>query len=545
MADKRIGVLLIGAEIEENLAIRYLGACLAVRGHAAAIVHCCSSQDFANVLTEIRRKHPEIIAISMAFQSQAAMHLDLAAEIRRQGFTGHLIVGGHFPTFEYQTILEQHPAVDSVGRFDGEETIVALADVIASGGDLTAVPNLVYRVQGNLWATPCRNAFPDLDALPFPLRTTPPRKRFGENIASIAASRGCWHSACLYCCIGAFHKPKNASFSLRSPENVAREIAELFDQHGIRIFQFQDDNFTLATKDLTLARFESLAKALRAAGIDTQKLAFFIKARPDAIDEQIAGALRDLGCASVFLGIENASKTGLAALIRAAGIDHIEEAIRALRTREIAVNYNLLVFYPKATVEEYRANIDFVAAHPDLPFDLGRAEIVAGSRLEKDIRARGLLRGSWPWWDYVLLDPVMNRMCDVFRLALRPPDSPYGPTTFQMIDIVQHAAVVAKLCPGISAQSFAQEAAAIVRTWNQTILHAMRQICALAEEDDPKPGISHLQADIDTGARTTRQHVEELRAALTNYQRTHKTFQRFGVEDALDGNTLLRKLFKY
>ena len=544
MADKRIGVVLIGAEIEENLAIRYLAAVLSAKGHLATITPCCGTQDFHNATAEIRRTCPQLVAISIAFQTQATMYLDLAEEIRREGFDGHIIVGGHFPTFEFQRILEQYPAIDSVGRFDGEETISALADTLATGADLSTVPNLVYRCNGGLRENACRHAFPDLDALPFPVRTAPPRKRFAENVASLVSSRGCWHSACLYCCIGAFHRQKTAKFSLRSPENVAHEIAELVEKHGVRVFQFQDDNFILATRDLTLSRLDALSKALRAADVDTQSIALFIKARPDAIDEHVGDALRGLGCTGVFLGIENASKTGLASLIRAAGIEHIEHALAVLRARDIAITYNLLIFHPNAKSEEYQDNVDFVSAHPEIPFDIGRAEIVAGSPLEKKVRALGLLRGSWPWWDYVLADPAMNRRCDCFRYALRQPDSSYGMATFQMIDINYHSAVLTRLCPGPAARSFAQETESIIRTWNETAIHAMKQIAELSEVDVPLSGMDQLRAEIEEGAKVVQHRAEKLRISLSNYQRARKTFRRFGVEDAIDDNRLLRRLLR-
>ena len=295
MAVQPIAAVLIGAELEENLAIRYLAAAIAARGHTAIIAPCAAANDFQTVIDRIRETRPKLVAISIAFQTEARKYLELANEIRSRGFDGHIIVGGHFPTFEFREILQQYPAVDSVGRFDGEELILALADALASGAEIAHVPNLVYRDDGTIRENPCKHSFPDLDALPLPVRDQQPRQRFGENAAAILSSRGCWHSACLYCCIGAFHRQKKTSFRLRSPQNVAHEIAELVDKHDVRIFHFQDDNFTLATRDVTLARFDALAKALREARVDTNSIALFIKARPDAIDELVADALRQLG----------------------------------------------------------------------------------------------------------------------------------------------------------------------------------------------------------------------------------------------------------
>ena len=90
------------------------------------------------------------------------------------------------------------------------------------------------------------------------MRNDRPQVRLGENFATLVASRGCWHSACAYCCIGAFHaKKKGPRHALRSVENIAKEIAWLYHKQGVRLFQFHDDNFLQANmKRTTIERLD-------------------------------------------------------------------------------------------------------------------------------------------------------------------------------------------------------------------------------------------------------------------------------------------------
>ncbi|HOS44816.1 MAG TPA: cobalamin B12-binding domain-containing protein, partial [Armatimonadota bacterium] len=113
-------VLFIGAEDEENLAIRSLAAFVRAAGIRAKIAPFCRTAQTDGVLRAAARLRPHVIAVSMPFQSLASDFFRLIARLREAGYRGHVVVGGHFPTFEYARILETQPGIDSVMRFEGE-----------------------------------------------------------------------------------------------------------------------------------------------------------------------------------------------------------------------------------------------------------------------------------------------------------------------------------------------------------------------------------------------------------------------------------------
>jgi len=95
-------VLFIASEDEENLSVRYPAAALIQAGHAIEIAPFSAPKDTGQVLKQIKKFRPGLIAISIAFQSKAPAFFDLIRKIRAAGFSGHITVGGHFPTFEYR-----------------------------------------------------------------------------------------------------------------------------------------------------------------------------------------------------------------------------------------------------------------------------------------------------------------------------------------------------------------------------------------------------------------------------------------------------------
>ncbi|MFA4824812.1 MAG: cobalamin-dependent protein [Methanoregula sp.] len=538
-------ILFIASEDEENLSVRYPAASLVQAGHAIGIASFSAPADTPGVLARIQKFRPDLIAVSMAFQSRAPAFFELIRTIRESGYTGHLSTGGHFPTFEFAKILETQPGIDSVVRFEGEQALVELVEHLGGMREIAAVANLVYRDGDALRENPCIDRFPDLDALPFPVRNDRPQVRLGENFATLVASRGCWHASCAYCCIGAFHAGKTGKrHALRSTGNIAQEIAWLYHKQGVRLFQFHDDNFLQAREEDNIARLDELVAVLGKEGVDLEKTAFLIKARPDSITEAVAARLDRLGVAGVFLGVENASATGLRALIRGSKVDHIDRSFTLLRRYNMVVTYNLLIFHPDATFDEINANILFMKKHPEYPFDFGRAEVVAGSPLERQVLEGGLLQGSWPNWDYRIRDPDVDRLFRISLATFRRPDAGYSMLAHSMIALAYGAYTVHRLWPGPAAESVLTDTHALIAESNAFVLDHIFRMYALAAQPDPGEEIDLLAGSIRNGCSELNAKAASLTQRMNRLQVAEKKFRHAGVPGALQHSPLLRGIFR-
>ena len=393
-------VALVGAELEENLGLRYMAAALEERGHQVELVPFNSEHDILTAAKQVTAYAPEITGLSMVFTGRAREFCRLAETLRELGYQGHLIAGGHFACLNGERLLRDFPAFDSVALGEGENIICNLADQL---DDLSRVSGLCYRLSdGTIEVNPSPGNPENLDALPFPKRTTF-QNYFGKPIANILSSRGCYRD-CAFCSINAWYKQGGGKkFRLRSIENLVAEMKELYFRHQIRIFNFHDDNFFHPHPETAVQRFDQLRSSLRREGVE--EIAFAVKARPDSITRETISILDDLGLFRVFLGVENASVRGLRQLNRKCTLEQILSALEILNDYDVHIAYNLLMFEPDTQLEDILTNLRFMERHIENPFNFCRAEVYAGTGLEAKLRAENRLLGDYFGFDYRIKDP--------------------------------------------------------------------------------------------------------------------------------------------
>jgi len=312
----------------------------------------------------------------------------------------------------------------------------------------------------------------------------------------------------------------------------------------VRLFQFHDDNFLQAHGEDNCARLDGLMAALENEGVDYRTTAFLIKARPDSITEEVAARLDKLGVVGVFLGVENASGTGLKALIRGSQVHHIGQAFDLLHRHGIIVTYNLLMFHPDATLDEINENILFMKNHPGYPFDFGRAEVVAGSPLERNVRKDGLLQGSWPNWDYRIKDPYVDRMFRINLATFRRQDSGYSRLAHSLIALAYGTYVVRRLYPGPAAEHVYGETGDLIRRSNAFILDHVLKMYALTAKQNTHEDIDQLAGSIREGCSGLATEAERLTRRMNRLQLVEKKFKKAGVAGALQQSSLLRGIFR-
>ena len=144
-----MNVALIGAELEENLAIRYIASSLEVRGHNVEIVPFNAERDTESAVGQTLAFEPQIVGLSMIFTSRGREFCQLAKRLREAGFRGHLIAGGPFASFNCEFLVNEFPDFNSVALGEGEELMCCLAENL---DHLDRVPGLCYRDDSGLAA---------------------------------------------------------------------------------------------------------------------------------------------------------------------------------------------------------------------------------------------------------------------------------------------------------------------------------------------------------------------------------------------------------
>src|ERR1044071_2742415 len=114
-------VILVGPEFEENLSLRYLAAALVAAGHTTSLARFDSAEHSEGVIAQALREKPGIVGLSMVFQVRAREFMELARDLKRAGFPGHVTAGGHFATFAADELLKSVSELDSIVRQEGQQ----------------------------------------------------------------------------------------------------------------------------------------------------------------------------------------------------------------------------------------------------------------------------------------------------------------------------------------------------------------------------------------------------------------------------------------
>ncbi|MDD1764196.1 MAG: radical SAM protein, partial [Methanobacteriaceae archaeon] len=271
------------------------------------------------------------------------------------------------------------------------------------------------------------------------------------------------------------------------------------------------------------------------------QIGLLIKTRPDALDWEVVSLLKELGAVGVFLGVENASPSGLRALGRGSKQDKINEALELLKGN-LSVTFNLLIFHPRATLQEINENIYFMKDHLDLAFDFGRAEIVAGSPLEKMVQRKNLLRGQWPHWDYRIVDDAMEKMFRINALTFYKEDSPYPALSHMLIALSYRSQLLNRFYPGKKSQKFQRETENLILTSNEFTLKNLLEIYHMVAYGEDEIDLLYHQMEAFYAFLTNK--ASDLSGRMARFQLVEKKFKKRGVDNYLQNSKTMERIFR-
>ena len=482
-------IALIGSEIEENLSLRYISSYLRKKGHTVKIISFSGTDSFEKAVRDILDFSPELVGLSMVFQSRAVEFMNLAVRLREEGYRGHITCGGHFPTFSYREILKDCPAIDSVVRHEGEEAMGELAEALCSKRDFREVRGFVYHSESELSQedelivnTPGKLR-EDLDSLPFPSRDYTAPLNLGIPTASIIGSRGCYGN-CTFCCINAWNKSAGGpKWRKRSMENITDEMAELYHNRGTGIFIFHDDNFFSPDSGENHRRISRMKELMKEKGLED--IGIVIKARPNDIDRDIFQTLKEMGLVRVYLGIENNSPSGLKHLNRMITPGQNERAIEILKDLDIFACYNILLFEPLATPGDIEQNIRFMEKYNYYPFNFGRTESYIASPLQDWLREKGRLLGNYIAHDYEILHPKVEGLFRIIASAFRERNFTLDGIVNRNMGLAYIIHILKKFYPEAYSEDLRRRVDCLVKEINQTGIDYLKKAFHFVMRDTP------------------------------------------------------------
>jgi anaerobic magnesium-protoporphyrin IX monomethyl ester cyclase len=409
-----VDVLLAGAEELENLGTRYLAAVLRQHGFTVELTAFSTAAELDAVVRQAVACRPRLIGLSIIFQYRAPEFLALAHRLRAALPEAHVTIGGHFPSFAAEELLRDAPALDSVVRGEGELTLLELVQRLDEPELWPAIQGLTYRGGGAIRHNPPRPLIADLDSLPFPARDTPPQQYLGLGFSPIVGSRGCYRD-CSFCSIHAFYGASRGKVQrFRRVPNLVAEMEQLYHEHGVRFFIFNDDEW-FPPGHARVARIDALERELRRRRLD---VIMSIKCRADDVEEDLFRRLLDMGVVRAYIGVESGSDHSLATLNKHTTAAQNLEALEILHRTGMLADFGMIFFDPDSTVADIRANLDFfhwMGGAGQAPLSFGRLEIYAGTPILARLQRESRLTGDYLAWNYTIADPRVELL---FRLMI-------------------------------------------------------------------------------------------------------------------------------
>lgn len=412
-------VALIGYQDQGNLGMGYLAAVLQERGRAVEMIDVRDGPE--RIAARLAARPPLLVGFSLIFQCFLPQFREVATHLRSEGVTSHFTIGGHFPSLCHDECLVNFPELDSVVRYEGEETLVDLVERLSTGRDWRETPGIAYLRAGEVMETTPRALVQDLDSLPFPYRPYEAEYIGGFPTLPLLASRGCVRR-CSFCSIHTFYRTAPGKVvRVRKPAKIIEEMQLLHDQFGVRIFLFQDDDFPLwGNKGRSWAA--ELVGRMHDSGLADHTL-WKISCRGEYVDLELFSHLRDAGLFLVYMGIESGDEEGLKVLNKEMTVEQNILAVRMLKELGILVSYGFMLFDPSSTFESVRRNVSFLR---EIVGD-GRAAAVfsrmlpyGGTPIRDRLRQEGRLRGDLTHPDYDFLDLRLNEYHRLLTTTVRP-----------------------------------------------------------------------------------------------------------------------------
>jgi anaerobic magnesium-protoporphyrin IX monomethyl ester cyclase len=471
-------VMLVGFQHQGNLGLGYLAAVLRQYGYSVRVVDIEQPPD--EILRIAKEIDPVLIGFSLIFQFFIANYAALLYVLRENGVQCHFTMGGHFPSLSYQQTLELVPELNSVVRFEGEMTLLELADAISSGSDWREIAGLAYRSDQQVMTTASRALIENLDALPYPDRAYLPDTVLGRSIMPIIASRGCART-CSFCSIHTFYRAAPGKIvRTRKPAEVVREMRMLHEERGITIFLFQDDDFPLFG---TVWRrwANEFVEELHRSGLP-KKVIWKMNCRADAVDRDLFIKMRAAGLYFVYMGLESGSEQGLETLHKQITVSQNLSAVRTLKSIGLMWEYGFMLLDPSSTFASVRDNLRFlrtILADGCLPVTFCRMLPYDGTPIKDELVRTGRLKGDVCNPDYDFLDPRLTEFYEGLTnmISLRGWIHGLEAVTVQLSTAWHEVAVMQHLFPKLPGmRQYQNRLRQITRRSNNLLLDAVEDL---------------------------------------------------------------------
>lgn len=383
-----------------------------------------------DILNKIVEYEPLLIGISVCHQWQMPWIKELTAKIREKYLAIHIILGGKYASAAWNKLLLELPVINSVCRYEGEQTLGELIKNLLEGKDWRNVKGLGFLDEKGVPVFNGRRSLIGyMNNIPSPCRSQLLKIIKKNSVIQIEASRGC-NAHCTFC------NERESGWVAKPVDRFVDELEQLTNQFPGHEIVIIDSTFIGFGKK----RFERAQMIAESIIKRKLKISFNIMERADNIDFLTFKKLKEAGLSGVFLGIESFSDSALKRWEKGCDAATNKQAIQILQKLQIFTSIGFLVFDDVTTIDEIEESVNGLK---EVTHDNGYLSIInfneiipyTGTAIEKqridkfiDIHERkggesiwkfldaGVsLICSWAWRYLTLLWPINKLLVEYFN----------------------------------------------------------------------------------------------------------------------------------
>lgn len=388
MKTKKMKILLLAItctgmrENYEELGVCYIASFLREKEYEVKLIGCREQKvDYE----EIKEFDPDVVGFTVYEISKPSV-CRVCEKVKEMLPKSVIFVGGTYPTYAYQEILNECPAISYAIRGEGEITTWELMKAIETeSNDLSSIDGLSYRLKGKVVSNPNRELIKNIDELPWPARDL--LVYHGAQAAMISTSRGCIAN-CSFCSNQLFW----SRWRGRSAKSIVDEIEYVQKNYGIHIFNFTDASFEDPDKELT--RLKEIANELIKRKLNIFYIADFRAEFQRKADDSIMELLVDSGLCGACIGIEAGNEADLRVYNKIARLEDNIKIVNLFRKHDINILPGFINFNPYTTFESLRENMKFLKEYEfaaSLEVIVNRYRMYRGASLYQRMKEDGLL----------------------------------------------------------------------------------------------------------------------------------------------------------
>jgi len=300
-------IALIQVVYYEYLGVMYLSSSLKKHGHTVEAFIYRRGNTVKTFIEEIKRFKPDIAAFSCMTGSEEQL-VSLARQLKNE-MDVYTVFGGPHPTAVPEII--EREGVDCVCQGEAEQSLVAIADILARGGIPATVPGAWFKINREIVRNESGTPEQNLEKLPRPDRSLYREKypSMRTQRAGFLLGRGCPYH-CTFCASPSWQRlyhGKGNFVRQQSVQAVIEEMREVKAKYNIRTVYFFDDTFII-NRDWVLEFCDAYRHEIG--------LPFSCNIRADLATEELIAALARANCKTTAFGVETGNSENRKRLLK-------------------------------------------------------------------------------------------------------------------------------------------------------------------------------------------------------------------------------------